>query len=411
MSRSWRTGSSPLARGAPHAHRGDGPRSGLIPARAGSTLTNEAPAASSWAHPRSRGEHATSNQSISWEAGSSPLARGARHGVERAAPARGLIPARAGSTLQVVQPVLLRQGSSPLARGAHAMRAERGANGGLIPARAGSTRGPTSRGSHPRAHPRSRGEHNRMKPSQSCSMGSSPLARGAQGVLRVHVEDQGLIPARAGSTRSRISGRRVMAAHPRSRGEHSLDYGRTFKVIGSSPLARGAQLKRQNGGGSGGLIPARAGSTRSRRGSCHGSWAHPRSRGEHPRVPLFVAGSEGSSPLARGAHQQGRAHARRRGLIPARAGSTQLVSQLYGARQAHPRSRGEHWLELRAALGWVGSSPLARGAPGRIVGRVPRPGLIPARAGSTYWWVSLSSDSPAHPRSRGEHRFSSAVMV
>ena len=50
-------GSSPLARGAPAGHRHPGRLRGLIPARAGSTLMATSPPWMTWAHPRSRGEH------------------------------------------------------------------------------------------------------------------------------------------------------------------------------------------------------------------------------------------------------------------------------------------------------------------------------------------------------------------
>ena len=71
-------GSSPLARGA---HRDGEPQlgqRGLIPARAGSTVNAQATDTLEGAHPRSRGEHRTMSRYLHLYWGSSPLARGAR---------------------------------------------------------------------------------------------------------------------------------------------------------------------------------------------------------------------------------------------------------------------------------------------------------------------------------------------
>ena len=52
------TGSSPLARGTPAAHRADRAYLRFIPARAGNTARSASPRATGSVHPRSRGEHA-----------------------------------------------------------------------------------------------------------------------------------------------------------------------------------------------------------------------------------------------------------------------------------------------------------------------------------------------------------------
>ena len=71
------------------------------------------------------------------------------------------------------------------------------------------------------------------------------------------------------------------------------------------------------------------------------------------------------------------------GLIPARAGTTHSVSQVYKMTWAHPRSRGDHKVLYQLPNGERGSSPLARG-PQFAGGHLGFPfGLIPARAGTT----------------------------
>ena len=153
---------------------------------------------------------------------------------------------------------------------------------------------------------------------------------------------------------------------------------------GSSPLARGLP----GGGGHGraglGIIPARAGFT---------TYPPPRS-----------ASSGGSSPLARGlpGDQPGRAHGRR--IIPARAGFTPRRSARIRGRGDHPRSRGVYFIVIRPDSGPVGSSPLARGLPGRDLGCGVAVRIIPARAGFTTASTSGTRSAWDHPRSRGVYR-------
>ena len=92
-------GSSPLARGTPgwaHARRY---RRGLIPARAGNTVCHWVVPYLVRAHPRSRGEHIDLPPGQYTARGSSPLARGTHPGGSARRRILGLIPARAGNTL------------------------------------------------------------------------------------------------------------------------------------------------------------------------------------------------------------------------------------------------------------------------------------------------------------------------
>ena len=213
--------------------------------------------------------------------------------------------------------------------------------------------------------------------------GSSPLARGArQDFFDVAVVPR-LIPARAGSTPSTATPARAWQAHPRSRGEHVPDRRKGAVNEGSSPLARGAPTLRQVADMKPGLIPARAGSTTRVRSRSASSSAHPRSRGEHFIEGIGQLVRIGSSPLARGAPPLELLVVGEEGLIPARAGSTPYVYGGASGDRAHPRSRGEHSPRSRRCRRRSGSSPLARGAQ-----RLPRSPwwcrrLIPARAGST----------------------------
>ena len=253
------------------------------------------------------------------------------------------------------------------------------------------------------AHPRSRGEHGNVVPCCRVGVGSSPLARGALGECLYVVAGEGLIPARAGSTPAGATPAATATAHPRSRGEHGEKGDPGPGLWGSSPLARGAPLKVQVRGHPAGLIPARAGSTTQRLSRPSMLGAHPRSRGEHTAVIIADGEYLGSSPLARGALVRRQPRNTLGRLIPARAGSTVACARAGVGARAHPRSRGEHEVPGTGIVTSWGSSPLARGArDGCLVGE-PRGRLIPARAGSTGNGARPPTGGTAHPRSRGEH--------
>ena len=152
---------------------------------------------------------------------------------------------------------------------------------GIIPARAGSTCLQPCLDCWCMDHPRSRGEHLSRLSVSLCSVGSSPLARGAPIAMRRWADNWRIIPARAGSTMPFANAHAQNWDHPRSRGEHAADEFYDSLMRGSSPLARGAHLVQAGTAGAGGIIPARAGSTSSTSSCSALALDHPRSRGEH----------------------------------------------------------------------------------------------------------------------------------
>ena len=172
---------------------------------------------------------------------------------------------------------------------------------------------------------------------------------------------------------------------------------------GSSPLTRGKQRSAAMSLIRKGLIPAHAGKTFWKASASSLSGAHPRSRGENPRVPEPLPQGEGSSPLTRGKRSRRYWRGRRTGLIPAHAGKTSRRVCRSRRIWAHPRSRGENddWLSSSEAA--AGSSPLTRGKhPFPAIARFLL-GLIPAHAGKTRRPGAPSGPAGAHPRSRGEN--------
>ena len=234
------SGSSPLTRGKLQIGELAPPAHGLIPAHAGKTSYHPPLRVLEGAHPRSRGENGVADGPCSVVLGSSPLTRGKRVGLAGWLLPGRLIPAHAGKTE-----------CSPTV--AHVW--------GLIPAHAGKTT-PSRCGTGRRgAHPRSRGENALLGAAVGIGGGSSPLTRGKPAVRDVRVHVGGLIPAHAGKTPNSWTGTRSSGAHPRSRGENEKICQRVASWAGSSPLTQG---KREHGGDDvphGGLIPAHAGKT------------------------------------------------------------------------------------------------------------------------------------------------------
>ena len=89
------------------------------------------------------------------------------------------------------------------------------------------------------AHPRSRGENVYNEIRSVLGEGSSPLTRGKH-TEALHALTQGrLIPAHAGKTVSEVDTTASLAAHPRSRGENERMDREGLASWGSSPLTRG----------------------------------------------------------------------------------------------------------------------------------------------------------------------------
>ena len=213
-------------------------------------------------------------------------------------------------------------GSSPRARGALPRLHPGRSRDGIIPACAGSTSAPASGSRGSRDHPRVRGEHLIAGVPRAAAVGSSPRARGAHDVEEHQPQEDGIIPACAGSTAPATVWTPRPRDHPRVRGEHAFEEMQRRFRTGSSPRARGAQR------GTGllrvarGIIPACAGSTVFRVFVGCLIWDHPRVRGEHLHWVTEHGDDVGSSPRARGARDQAHLRPRAGGIIPACAGST-----------------------------------------------------------------------------------------
>ena len=281
-------------------------------------------------------------------------------------------------------------GSSPHVRGALRPSATIGLGCGIIPACAGSTLFCHRFFGRFRDHPRMCGEH--LPESAICghSRGSSPHVRGAQNLLPIMQDLEGIIPACAGSTTGVAASAKVTRDHPRMCGEHGRLATMPCRSPGSSPHVRGARAGRLCGVPRSGIIPACAGSTPSNTTPRATTRDHPRMCGEHADGNKTIQGAKGSSPHVRGALARRFASGSATGIIPACAGSTPMSPTGRGAMWDHPRMCGEHSRPMKSRSNCGGSSPHVRGArQSRSLINLSL-GIIPACAGST-------SETALHP--------------
>ena len=193
--------------------------------------------------------------------GSSPLARGLRRGPADRPGEGGIIPARAGFTLSAPDAPEVEPGSSPLARGLRHLGFAASDGPWIIPARAGFTRTGCPRSCPPADHPRSRGVYFLLVLNWMSTPGSSPLARGLPMSPSYTPRVPGIIPARAGFTPRCPQNARQCGDHPRSRGVYGRSRPTSWSLRGSSPLARGLRSIFGSFRSGFGIIPARAGFT------------------------------------------------------------------------------------------------------------------------------------------------------
>ena len=132
--------------------------------------------------------------------GSSPRVRGAARPFPGRDHRRGIIPARAGSSIWRACFSVVARGSSPRVRGAVVAECRHLVGAGIIPARAGSRRKRCISNHNVRDHPRACGEQIALWRSTVALMGSSPRVRGAGQNNPIPVDRIRIIPARAGSS-------------------------------------------------------------------------------------------------------------------------------------------------------------------------------------------------------------------
>ena len=170
---------------------------------------------------------------------------------------------------------------------------------------------------------------------------------------------------------------------PLARGLRGRGLSLPRQLWGSSPLARGLRAAPDHSHRRLGIIPARAGFTSDLDNIYKILKDHPRSRGVYPCPSRAIGYARGSSPLARGLRGLAAGRHRRVGIIPARAGFTRGSVGGAGGRRDHPRSRGVYTAPGGPSRAHRGSSPLARGLHRPAYAQWGKSRIIPARAGFT----------------------------
>ena len=166
------------------------------------------------------------------------------------------------------------------------------------------------------------GEHYGSSDVHLPTAGSSPRVRGAPRLHRHEAEEEGIIPACAGSTNPLRGFLNVLRDHPRVCGEHFAASSASWSAFGSSPRVRGALNAFVASRLYDGIIPACAGSTTAVASTCAARWDHPRVCGEHVKYDVGGSAIRGSSPRVRGALALHPCGVDDGGIIPACAGST-----------------------------------------------------------------------------------------
>ena len=196
--------------------------------------------------------------------------------------------------------------------------------------------------------------------------GSSPRGRGKLDCRQARRKPNRLIPARAGKTRGAGALWGLSAAHPRAGGGNSLLRFRATTQRGSSPRGRGKLAGWPGAGERPRLIPARAGKTTTLKRASPACTAHPRAGGENLAEGAVQRAPLGSSPRGRGKRLTASSRCISTGLIPARAGKTKTARKLPDSWGAHPRAGGENVRVRRSILSSQGSSPRGGGKPLRV---------------------------------------------
>ena len=114
--------------------------------------------------------------------------------------------------------------------------------------------------------------------------------------------------------------------------------------------------------------------------------------------------SIGSSPLARGLPGRPKTSLLDRRIIPARAGFTSAFEPVSNPGEDHPRSRGVYASVILSRMAGAGSSPLARGLLAGFTTITGTSRIIPARAGFTIEVYAWDGGWRDHPRSRGVYQ-------
>ena len=205
------------------------------------------------------------------------------------------------------------------------------------------------------------------------------------------------------------SGAPFRSVHPRVRGERSCTVKLATGMPGSSPRARGTGSGGFRAREGCRFIPACAGNGLAGEYGTSDDAVHPRVRGERFSHSTMQIIHGGSSPRARGTDLRHGLHQPLERFIPACAGNGSYPLPGFGRSSVHPRVRGERASHPAAREDAGGSSPRARGTVSRGLDRVLDDRFIPACAGNGKSFHLQLPKNAVHPRVRGERRLTQHI--
>ena len=185
--------------------------------------------------------------------------------------------------------------------------------------------------------------------------------RGTLPFIFSRMESLGIIPAHAGNTPAPHGQHNPRRDHPRTCGEHFIAFRFDVPSRGSSPHMRGTPFAQASQYNYLGIIPAHAGNTFCWDEMLETTKDHPRTCGEHKRPRNALQMKKGSSPHMRGTQSVRKIIQRGAGIIPAHAGNTYHAPKAWNFLRDHPRTCGEHHRLPPNPEALRGSSPHMRG--------------------------------------------------
>ncbi len=253
-----------------------------------------------------------------------------------------------------------------------------------IPARAGTTRVGGQPGDQLGEDPRACGDDGCGCAARGCVGGRSPRVRGRRR-LELWADDAGRkIPARAGTTRARRGGTARPREDPRACGDDVRQPPGHHPQQGRSPRVRGRRGPGPGAGFGSRKIPARAGTTGRGRGSSTCCTEDPRACGDDRARRGRCLRVRGRSPRVRG----------RRGFRPDQA----------SVDAEDPRACGDDVVLMGVWPVIAGRSPRVRGRRTSAPTTSPSTRKIPARAGTTERAASTEMSWVEDPRACGDDR-------
>ena len=174
-------------------------------------------------------------------------------------------PRARGERIKFTDGRLMPSGSSPRSRGTAPCELHDLHRGRFIPALAGNGCSRLVARTQATVHPRARGERHIGAKVRQVFVGSSPRSRGTVNIQPILIRAERFIPALAGNGGEDAGLRRVLAVHPRTRGERSNGVGFPAMWCGSSPRSRGTAANHRRSACKHRFIPALAGNGEARK--------------------------------------------------------------------------------------------------------------------------------------------------